>query len=409
MRSEKLTFRNDEGDTLAARLDLPADNEPVAYALFAHCFTCNKNLRAVGHISRALTEARIAVLRFDFTGLGESEGDFQDTNFSSNVDDLIRAASLLEERYQAPRILVGHSLGGAAVLQAAHRLPSVVAVATIGSPAEPEHVTHLLASRREEIERNGVAEVRLAGRQFTIRKHFLDDLAATRMKDTLRNLGKALLIFHSPVDDTVEIANAARLFQAARHPKSFVSLDRADHLLSQEADSLYVGQVLAAWARKYLPAVETPTQKTLEEGNRVVVRTESGGFRSEVMVRDHALVADEPRDIPGGSDAGPTPYDLLLAALGACTTMTLQMYAQRKKLPLEAATVRLTHNRIHAQDCDDCETQTGLIDHIQRELELSGPLDSAQQSKLLEIADKCPVHRTLHSEIHITTRLREDG
>ncbi|MDX1655239.1 MAG: alpha/beta fold hydrolase [Candidatus Competibacteraceae bacterium] len=397
MRSQKLFFNNVEGDRLAARLDLPADARPVAYVLFAHCFTCSKNLKTVGNISRALTEARLGVLRFDFTGLGESEGDFEDTNFSSNVEDLIAAAEFLQQRFQAPALLVGHSLGGAAVLQAAVRLPSVQAVATLGAPAEPEHVSHLLASRREEIERHGVAEVQLDGRSFRIRKHFLDDLAASRMSDTIAALNRALLILHSPLDRIVGIDNAARIFQAARHPKSFISLDDADHLLSREADSHYAGQVLAAWARRYLPQIdESGESGQIHQDNRVVTRTEADGFRTQISVRGHTLVADEPPSVPGGTDTGPTPYDLLLAGLGACTSMTLGMYARHKQLPLEAATVYLTHDRIHARDCQDCQAQEGKIDQIQREIELHGDLDPQQRQRLLEIADRCPVHKTLH-------------
>ncbi|MDQ2694769.1 MAG: bifunctional alpha/beta hydrolase/OsmC family protein [Pseudomonadota bacterium] len=406
MQSKSLSFQNPAGQRLAARLDLPADGRPLAYALFAHCFTCSKNLKAAANVCRSLAGAGFAVLRFDFTGLGESGGDFADTNFSSNVADLLAAAQRLAADYQAPRLLVGHSLGGAAVLQAAARIPSALAVATIGAPAEPSHVLRLLHSHREAIERDGEAEVELAGRTFRIKKQFLDDLAGQRMDEVLKNLNRALLIFHAPLDDTVGIDNAGRLFQAARHPKSFVSLDRADHLLTREEDSRYVGEVLAAWAGRYIPlSREAPRQA--EEGNRVVVRTEQGGFRSEVMVRGHALVADEPVSVPGGTDAGPTPYDLLVAGLGACTTMTVHMYAQRKGWPLEAATARLSHQKIHADDCTGCETRQGYIDHIDRELELTGPLDAEQRRKLLEIAEKCPVHRTLHAEVVVNTRLKE--
>ena len=404
MLSKRLVFKNAEGDRLAARLDLPADGKPVAYALFAHCFTCSKNLKAVGNINRALTAQHIAVLRFDFTGLGESEGDFEDTNFSSNVEDLIAAGECLEREYQAPQLLIGHSLGGAAVLQAAASLASVKAVATIGAPAEPGHVAHLIESKREEIEREGVAEVKLAGRIFRIRRHFLDDLSRTRMNETIRNLNKALLVMHASLDDTVEIDNAAKIFGAARHPKSFISLDQADHLLTRDEDSLYAGGVLAVWARKYLDLPAAEPAKATAEDNRVIARTEQGGFCTEITVRQHSLTADEPKSA-GGSDAGPTPYDLLLAALGACTGMTLQMYAKHKQWPLESAVVRLTHDKIYARDCEDCETREGKIDRIERELELIGALDDEQRIRLLEIADKCPVHRTLHSEVSINTQL----
>lgn len=406
MQSKTFKFRNAAGATLAGRIDLPVDGAPIAYALFAHCFTCRKNLKSVANISRAITAAGIAVLRFDFTGLGESEGDFADTCFSSNVEDLVAAADALAAAYQAPRILIGHSLGGAAVLQAAARIPSAVAVATIAAPAEPAHVAHLLASHREVIESEGEADVKLAGRTFRIKKQFLDDLAEARMSESIRGLRKALIVFHSPVDDTVGIDNAARIFQNALHPKSFVSLDRADHLLTRESDSLYVGDVLASWVRKYLDIPKATQAARPSEDNRVVVQTSMDGFRSDIAVRGHSLVADEPLSV-GGTDIGPSPYDLLVAALGTCTSMTLRMYAQQKGLPMESVTVRLTHDKIHAKDCETCETQEGRIDHIEREIELTGPLDAAQKARMLDIADRCPVHRTLHSEVSIKTRLRE--
>jgi putative redox protein len=410
MPFEKVTFTNPDGDELAARLDRPAGGRVEAVALFAHCFTCSKDLRAVGNISRALTQQGYAVLRFDFTGLGESEGDFANTNFSSNVGDLVAAAQYLEETFAAPRVLVGHSLGGAAVLQAALRIPSAEAVATIGAPYDPEHVTHLLEDSLDEIEATGEATVRLAGRSFQIRKQFLDDLEATRMEEAIRTLDRALMIFHAPLDQTVGIDNAARIFKAAKHPKSFVSLDDADHLLSDEADSRYVGTVLGAWARKYVTdAHETSGEDdasaapAAEEGE-VATRT-ADGLYTEIQAGRHPLVADEPESV-GGTDRGPTPYDLLSAALGACTSMTLRMYADRKEWPLEAATVRLQHEKIHADDCAHCDTEDGKIDRITREIELEGALTDAQRERLLEIANRCPVHRTLHSEIDVQTRLQ---
>jgi putative redox protein len=402
MSFEKVRFTNKDGDTLAARLDLPTEGTPDAFALFAHCFTCSKDLRAVGAISRALNRQNIAVLRFDFTGLGESEGDFADTNFSSNVDDLIAAADYLDAHYEAPRILVGHSLGGAAVLQAAHRIESSVAVATIGAPYDPEHVTRHLEDALEEIKSSGEARITLAGRTFTIRKQFLEDLAATRMEETIRTLERALLIFHSPVDRTVGIDNAGRIFEAAKHPKSFVSLDDAHHLLTDPSDAEYVGVVLGAWARKYVEVSETAEGP--EEG-QVVTKTEDS-YRTEITAGRHTLVADEPEDV-GGTDAGPTPYDLLLAALGTCTGMTLRMYADRKDWPLDEAVVRLSHEKIHAEDCEHCDTKEGKVDHVEREVEVIGDLSPEQRERLLEIANKCPVHRTLHSEIDVTSSLRE--
>ena len=406
MRFEKLTFENDQGDHLAARLDLPVDGDPIACALFAHCFTCSKNLKAVANISRALTRQGIAVLRFDFTGLGESEGDFADTNFSSNIDDLVAAAVFLEEEHEAPSILVGHSLGGAAVLQVAHRLDSVKAVATIGAPYDPQHVEHLFEQSLGEIEHLGQATVNIGGRPFTVRKQFIDDLRDQRAKDNIASLRRALLIFHSPVDNTGEIDNAALIFKTARHPKSFISLDHADHLLSDAADSEYVGAVLGVWARKYIGAPQEDRKHLALTDNQVVVRLDGAGFRTEMLANGFPLVADEPVAV-GGTNAGPSPYDYLVAGLGACTAMTLRMYADRKGWPLEAVEVRLNHEKIHAKDCEDCEHKVGKIDQIERELVLSGPLDEAQRQRIKEIANRCPVHRTLEGEVKILTKLAD--
>ncbi len=397
------------GTSLAARLDLPAQ-APLAYALFAHCFTCSKESLAATRISAALTERGFGVLRFDFTGLGGSEGDFANTNFSSNVADLVAAARWLREQHQAPAILIGHSLGGAAVLAAAHEIPEAVAVATIGAPFDPGHVQHLFADAAPAINADGEAEVTLAGRTFNIRKQFLDDLVSQKSGERIASLRKALLILHSPRDTTVNIDNAARIFTAAKHPKSFVSLDTADHLLTGKADAVYVASVLAAWASRYIkvndsPATAAPGVPGVPgvQGLVRVSETHEGKFTQTISAGAHVLRADEPASV-GGDDSGFTPYDLLLAGLGACTSMTLRMYAAQKKWPLEHVSVRLTHEKIHAQDCADCETREGKIDRIEREIEITGALDDAQRARLMEIADKCPVHRTLHSEVSIQTR-----
>ncbi len=398
---EKIRFENADGNALAARLDRPDGESPCAFALFAHCFTCSKDLRAAGAISRALTRHGIAVLRFDFTGLGESEGDFADTNFSSNVEDLIAAADYLSEHHEAPRILVGHSLGGAAVLQAAQRLDSVQAVSTIGAPYDPEHVTQHLQDAVEDIEEKGEARVQLAGRTFTIRKQFLDDLAATKMETTIRTLGRALLIFHSPVDQTVGANNAAKIFQAAKHPKSFVSLDDADHLLTDRSDAEYLGVVLGAWAEKYVDRSVSEPDTPDED---VVTRTE-GTYRTAIQAGQHALVGDEPESV-GGDDDGPTPYGFLLSALGSCTGMTLRMYADRKEWPLDETIVRLSHEKVHAEDCENCDTEQGQVDRITREIEIRGRLSDDQRERLFEIANKCPVHRTLLGDVDVRSSLR---
>ncbi len=404
IKSEKLTFEGAGGEMLAARLDLPA-GEPKAYALFAHCFTCSKDIFAAQRIAAGLAEAGIAVLRFDFTGLGHSEGEFANTNFSSNVDDLVRAADFLRATRAAPKLLVGHSLGGAAVLAAAARVPEAAAVATIGAPVDPGHVAHLFQDAAPEIEAKGEAEVRLGGRSFRIKRQFLDDISGHKLEPAVGSLRKALMVFHAPRDATVGIDNAGRIFAAAKHPKSFVSLDDADHLLSRKADAVYVARVLAAWAGRYLGETEDARPALAAAPGTVVVREAgTGRFAQEIAAGHHALGADEPADY-GGDDGGPTPYDLVLAGLGACTSMTVRMYAARKGWPLDRVSVTLAHDKIHAADCADCETRDGRIDRIERRLALDGELDAAQRARLLEIADKCPVHKTLKGEVEILTEL----
>lgn len=402
MQSQKIHFPNADGVSLAGVIDRPV-GEPAAWALFAHCFTCSKNLKAARHISRALTDAGIAVLRFDFTGLGQSEGHFADTSFSSNVSDLLAAVDYLAAEHDAPALLLGHSLGGTAVLQAAAGLAAVKAVATIGSPAEPSHVRHMLKGSEAELEEQGEAEVMLGGRNFLLRRQFLEDLETHDLPGSIASLRKPLLVLHAPLDHIVSIDNASTLFIAAKHPKSFVSLDSADHLLSNEDDALYAGRVIASWVSRYLP---TRIAEAALDGvdDEIVARTFVGGFRTDVSASGHHFVADEPAAV-GGTELGPTPYDLLAAALATCTTMTLRMYANHKKLPLVSATASVRHAKVHATDCADCESADGKIDQFTRTLSFEGDLSETERQKLLEIAEKCPVHRTLHGEIKIRTTL----
>jgi putative redox protein len=400
MPSERFEFPNARGEKLAALLDLPA-GQPVAYALFAHCFTCGKDVLAAKRIAQGLTARGIAVLRFDFTGLGASEGEFANTTFSSNVDDLVAAANHLREIARAPAILIGHSLGGAAVLAAAQHCPEVRAVATIAAPADPAHVAGLFRQHVADIHAKGEVEVALAGRPFRIRKEFLDDVAEQKLSACLANLRKALLVLHSPTDDLVGIENASAIFSAAKHPKSFVSLSGADHLLSKRADAVYVAEVIAAWSERYLEMVPEPDEMPIE--GVFVGETRNGKFEQSVVIGKHRYLADEPISV-GGNGSGPSPYEYLLAGLGACTSMTIRLYAELKKLPLTRVAVRLTHDKIHAVDCENCETKEGKIDRIEREITLEGDLSAEQRAKLLEIADKCPVHRTLHGEIDVRTR-----
>jgi uncharacterized OsmC-like protein/alpha/beta superfamily hydrolase len=405
MSVKPVQFPNAAGQQLAGRLEMPAHGQPHTYALYAHCFTCGKDVRAAVDIARALSMQGIAVLRFDFTGVGDSQGVFADTTFSTNISDLVEAAKFLENNYQAPKILIGHSLGGTAVLEAAHLIPSCMAVATIAAPANPENVAALLGSSRQVIEQHGEADVMLAGRKFHFKQAFLDDLKTQQWQQNIHALRKPLLIFHSPTDTTVDISNAGLIFAAALHPKSFISLSGADHLLSRPEDSEYVGLLLAAWATKYLGELGIKPAASLTEEGEVVVHINKDHFRTEVHAGSHALLSDEPKDM-GGTDAGPSPYGYLTAALGACTAITLRMYADRKQWPLEGVVVHLTHEKIHAQDCVDCESPSGKIDKIEREIELQGTLNAEQQQRLLEIADKCPVHRTLQAKVLIETRLK---
>jgi putative redox protein len=359
---------------------------------------------AARRIATALAAKGIAVLRFDFTGLGSSEGDFANSTFSSNVADLVRAADHLRETRQAPALLIGHSLGGAAILAAAGQIPDAKALVTIAAPSDPAHVTGLFKDRIEDIRKHCKVEVQLAGRPFHISSEFLDDIAEHNLMAHVTKLHKALLIMHAPADDTVGIDNATHIFVAAKHPKSFVSLAGADHLLSGKRDAAYVADVITAWAERYIDPV-APEQAAVsgEAPRHVVVReTRNSKFQQTVSIGPHQMLADEPA-AAGGEDTGPGPYDFVLAGLGACTSMTMRLYADRKSLPLQRVTVTLKHSKIHAEDCAECETKAGMLDQIERLITMEGALDAEQRRKLMEIADKCPVHRTLTSEIHIVT------
>ena len=406
MKKIRLEFENSNGEVLAGLLELPERVDEISsFALFAHCFTCGKDIAAASRISRALAAQGIAVLRFDFTGLGNSDGDFANTNFSSNIEDLVQAAKALEAQYRAPQILIGHSLGGAAVLAAAAKLDSIKAVVTIGAPATAQHVAHLFKEKEAQIQAQGEAIVALGAREFSIKKQFLDDIDQYSSTEKIRNLGAALLVFHSPLDTIVSIDEAGSIFQAALHPKSFVSLDKADHLLSRAADAEYVATTIASWVSRYLDLEQDdaqPASLDLADGE-VLIKELDHKFLRGMYSNEHFLRADEPLKY-GGKNLGPSPYDLLLMSLGACTSMTLRMYANLKKLPLEDVSVRLIHERVHAEDCVDCESK---VERITRRISLRGELTEEQRGKLLEIADKCPVHRTLESDPKIVTELVE--
>lgn len=402
MPTERITFPGHAGDELAARLDLP-DGPHLATALFAHCFTCSKDIPAARRIAGRLAGMGIAVLRFDFTGLGHSQGEFANTSFSSNADDLVAAARYLETRGMAPELLIGHSLGGAAVLQARAAIPSVKAVTTLGAPFDPEHVTHNFADALDDIHANGEAEVTLVGRSFRIGKGFVEDVKGVKLENAIRELKAALLVLHAPLDDTVSIDNASRIFLAASHPKSFVTLDDTDHLITRAEDAEYAAEVISAWVDRYLTLTPPAPPPGAPEGVVRVSEADPNGFLQDINSGpDHHLLADEPQAY-GGTNRGLTPYGLVSAGLGACTSMTMRMYARRKGWPLEAISVDICHNKVHAQDA---ETATNnRVDHFERRIRLTGPLDAEQRARLLEIADKCPVHKTLETGARVITTL----
>lgn len=401
----RASFKGSAGYELSARLDLPAGSVR-AFALFAHCFTCGKDVLAAKRIAAGLAAAGVGVLRFDFTGLGSSEGEFANTNFSSNIEDLVSAAGYLRDNFAAPAILVGHSLGGAAVLAAAHQIPEARAVVTIAAPADVGHVLKHFGSSLEEIREKGEAQVTLAGRRFSIRHGFIVDAEEHRLADRIRSLGKALLVMHAPRDTVVDIENASKIFLAAKHPKSFVSLDDADHLLSDASASAYAARVIDAWASKYIPMAAAAPES---ESTDVLIReTGQSRYQNSIVIGRHRLIADEPVTA-GGLDSGPSPYDYLAAALGACTAMTLRVYAEHRKLTLGRLSVTIRHGKTAAEHCSDCgaaaEGREGKIDRFERIISVDGELDAALRQKLIEIAGKCPVHRTLETASAVVTRV----
>lgn len=396
---DKVTFTGGIDAALAGLVEMP-DGDPLAYALFAHCFTCGKDIVAASRISRELVKRGYGVMRFDFTGLGHSSGEFADTNFSSNVRDLVKAADFLREHYKAPSILVGHSLGGTATLRAALQVPECQGVVTIGSPADAQHVSNQFAADIETIERDGEALVSLAGRPFTIQKQFLDDIRATSVEE-IHALKPDLLVMHSPTDSVVDIREAERIYVSATHPKSFVSLGNADHLLSQAKDAEFVASIISSWATRFIPKQNTNTPDVTK--GEVYVAENDHKFKINVFSDSHQWQADEPIKV-GGKNSGPDPYEQLLASVGSCTAMTVRMYADRKEWPLKDVRIRLRHSRQHQTDCVDCgDDKDSQLDVIDRDIELIGELSDEQRKRLLEIADRCPVHKTLTGSLAINT------
>ena len=404
MSSIKLNIQNKKGHKLQAYLELPADQKPQYYAIFAHCFTCSSALGAVKNISRSLTSHGFGVVRFDFTGLGRSEGEFAESYFSANVDDLIAVNDYLKVNHQAPGLLVGHSLGGAAVIVAASKLENIKAVATVGAPATASHVTHLFSHGIEEIKDKGEVEVNIGGRPFKINEEFVEDFGKTNLPEITKNLRKPLLIMHAPFDQIVGIDNAHKLYHGAHHPKSFVSLDDADHLLSNSKDSLYVGNVIGIWVQRYFEQQENAMLDTKGEQLVAHLNVVEDNFTTSIQTKKHSFIADEPESI-GGDDFGPSPYDYLSAGLAACTVMTLKMYAQRKKWDLQEVYAYITYSKKHSDDLMLDLDEPTRMDHLQKRLKFVGNLDEKQKTRLKEIASKCPVHKTLQSEIIIETEL----
>ena len=403
MKTERLEFIGHDGSLLAARLDLPT-GKPAAYALFAHCFTCSKDIPAARRIAQRLASLGIAVLRFDFTGLGHSDGEFANTNFSSNIEDLLLAASHLREKYQAPQLLIGHSLGGAAILAAAERIVEAKVVVTIGAPADPHHVTQNFGQQLASIQSNGQAQVQLGGRTFTIKQQFLDDISKTTLAKQVGSLKKALLVLHAPLDETVGLENATSIFQMAKHPKSFITLDGADHLLTKVEDAEYTAELIVAWVQRYINVNLLPKLMNAPEGIVRVSEADPNTFVQDISVAGHHLIADEPESY-GGDFLGPSPYQLISAGLGACTTMTIRMYAKRKNIPLDHVQVDISHNKIHAIDCESCEQSSGKVDQFERKITFTGDISEEERQRLLVIADRCPVHKTLEGQVNIITRL----
>lgn len=402
--SQKVTFPGSLGNTLEARLERPK-GEIHFYAVYAPCFTCTKDILVARRITASLASQGIATLCLDFSGLGGSTGSFEQANFSSNVEDIQAAIAYLKAHYRTPRLLVGHSLGGTTCLVAASKSPEIQAVATINSPCHPAHVARRFPDLEEELSWKGEADVKIEGRDFRIQKHFFDDLKSYDMEKILKQMKAALLVFHAPEDATVKVQNASFLFSIASHPKSFIALDGANHLITKRQDAEYISNVIRSWTDRYIQ--EDSSEEDLEQ-QVLIQETREGLFTQSIQVGRHTLVADEPKSVSGGLDKGPSPYDYLLSALGACTAMTIRLYADHKKFPLERVSVSLRHDKVHLEDCQSCQSdQEGQrVDHIRRRIRLEGPLSEDQKKSILKIADKCPVHKTLHSEVKVTTSLQ---
>ncbi|WP_019038548.1 bifunctional alpha/beta hydrolase/OsmC family protein [Psychroflexus tropicus] len=404
MGLEKVTFQNKNGEDLIGRLQFPDEQHAKAYAIFAHCFTCGKNLKVIREISTALTKLGIAVLRFDFTGLGQSDGDFEETNFSHDIEDLIEASNFLKQNYEAPKLIIGHSLGGTAALFASQKIDSLKAIVSIASPSQPSHVEELIVRSTKEgsagDDSNSV-EISLGGKDFTIKKQFLDDIKSKDTASFLGDLKIPYLIMHSPQDRIVSIDNAEDLYKWSHHPKSFISLDKADHLLNTNVDASYIGSLIGHWSSNSLELTKDKNTAMESESQSAAVLNNEDKFTTQMKVGDFEMIGDEPESY-GGHNFGPAPYDFLTAGLAECTAMTLHVYARQKKWALKEVKVHVDYEKKKIEDEDGKAIKK---DFISKKIEILGDLDEDQKKRLVEIGERCPVNRTLHSEIEISSEL----
>ena len=395
--SLRFSFENASGLQLAAIVDLPI--LPIKYfALYAHCFSCGKDILVAARIARSLAAKGIAVMRFDFTGIGSSEGSFEESNFTNNCLDIVAATEYMRQHYQAPRLLIGHSLGGTAMLNAAEHIPEAAAIVSIAAPASPDHVLSHFESEVDKLEKQEKVDIELANKTLTISRDFVADLKQHSLLEKISQLRKALLIFHSPIDNIVSINEASKIFVAAKHPKSFISLDKADHLITEKKDIEYIAEAINAWALRYIDADIAEVPKI--DSGEVLVGEGNNNFLREVASDDHAWFSDEPIAV-GGDNLGPDPYEQLLSSLGTCTSMTLRMYVNHKGWQVDDIQVELKHSRQHIQDCEQPDKKLCKIELIEKLITITGQLDEKQLKRLTEVADRCPVHKTLLGEIKI--------
>ncbi|EPR66416.1 bifunctional alpha/beta hydrolase/OsmC family protein [Cyclobacterium qasimii] len=399
MNTDRIKIINEKGNELATSIDFPNHQKPKQFALFAHCFTCTSQLNAVRNISQALNNKGIAVVRFDFTGLGKSEGNFANSHFEANVEDLLVVNKYITQHYQAPTLMIGHSLGGAAAIVAAAKLDNIQAIVTIGTPADVEHVTKQFEGQANDLGVEEEAEVVIGGRPFKISGEFINGFKKHNLPETIKSLRKPILVMHSPIDEIVGINNAHEIYHNARHPKSFVSLDNADHLLTKKEDSIYVGDMIASWASRYIDLSPFETPNPNQHQIVAHLNLAENNFTTFINTKNHGIIADEPKSV-GGFDFGMSPFELVSAGLSACTVMTIKLYAERKKWDLKEVYTYVNHSK----EIVDGENK----DVFAKSLSFIGNLDESQRERLREIASKCPVHRTLQQSSTIKTEMNNE-